>query len=63
MASENQKSDTPLFLEKCVTKLLLALGYHHKRIAALHDWNQGRVAEIAADDTIGWSEMFIVKRL
>ena len=34
-------------IEIAITRLLLDVGFHHKRIAALFDCNQGRIAEIA----------------
>lgn len=34
-------------LEFAIVKLLVDHGFHHKRIAALFDCNQGRIAEIA----------------
>lgn len=34
-------------LEVALTKLLIDVGFQHKRIAALFDCNQGRVAEIS----------------
>lgn len=45
---ESQKSDAPTgALEIAIVKLLVDVGFQHKRIAALFDCNQGRIAEIA----------------
>ena len=42
----NQNSDTLRQEDVSVIKLLLHLGFQHKRIAALFDVNQGRISEI-----------------
>lgn len=45
---ESQKSDAPSgALGIAIVKLLVDVGFQHKRIAALFDCNQGRIAEIA----------------
>lgn len=45
---ESQKSETPSgILEVAIVRLLIDVGFQHKRIAALFDCNQGRIAEIA----------------
>ena len=45
---ESQKSDAPTgALEIAIVKLLVDVGFQHKRVAALFDCNQGRIAEIA----------------
>lgn len=45
---ESQKSDAPNGdLEIAIVKHLVDVGFQHKRIAALFDCNQGRIAEIA----------------
>lgn len=45
---ESQKSEAPgSDLEVAIVKLLIHVGFQHKRIAALFDCNQGRIAEIA----------------
>lgn len=44
----SQMSESPTGdLEIAIVKLLLDIGFQHKRIAALFDCNQGRIAEIA----------------
>ncbi|MCH4543159.1 hypothetical protein [Ochrobactrum sp. A-1] len=44
----SQHSEAPTAaLEVAITKLLLDIGFTQKRIAALFDCNQGRIAEIS----------------
>ncbi len=44
----SQRSEAPTApLEVAITKLLLDVGFTQKRIAALFDCNQGRIAEIS----------------
>lgn len=45
---KSQRSENPSGeLEIAIVKLLIAVGFQHKRIAALFDCNQGRIAEIS----------------
>lgn len=45
--NESQKSHNPESeTEIAIVKMLCDAGFHHKRIAALFDCNQGRIAEI-----------------
>lgn len=45
---DSQRSEAPAGdLEIAVVKLLVDIGFQHKRVAALFDCNQGRIAEIA----------------
>lgn len=45
---KSQRSDAPNGdLEIAIVKHLVDVGFQHKRIAALFDCNQGRIAEIA----------------
>lgn len=41
-----QASDRMADTDKAIAVLLVSLGFHHKRIAALFDVDQGRIAEI-----------------
>lgn len=44
----SQRSEAPTApVEVAITKLLLDVGFTQKRIAALFDCNQGRIAEIS----------------
>ena len=49
-----QKSDTITEGDALVVKMLLPMGFHHKRIAALFDWNIGRVSEISSGKRYGY---------
>lgn len=42
----SQRSDKLTEKDAVVVKMLLRLGFQHKRIAALFDCNQGRISEI-----------------
>lgn len=45
---ESQRSDAATDpVEVAIIKLLVDVGFHHKRIAALFDMNQGRISEVA----------------
>lgn len=45
---DSQKSHNPEgIVEISIIRMLIRVGFHHKRIAALFDCNQGRISEVA----------------